>query len=295
MSASTRLTPLVTPVGTFVPIPGGPFQMGSAQFSNAQPVRTIDVSTFYIGETVVTNRQFDAFRATPSGLLPKYALQAHLSGAGRIIVSRGNSVQAVTRAFDLWSGWLNVRGLKLLQGQELALAFKPGNEDGDPEQPATKVDWATAHAYAVWAGKQVAVATGRRFVGRLAREAEWEKAARGGIGAKHATSTGKLSKKLACYGTRHPAKVKSYPPNPYGVYDLSGGVRELCEDWYGPYAPHITRDPVGPESGFERVLRGGSYEEKKPDALDVGFRFPFPFQGAFQCVDVGFRVVVRVR
>lgn len=292
MGSIAGLTPLVTPVGTFVPIPGGPFQMGSTRFSDAKPVRTIYVSTFYMGETAVTNQQFDAFRAAQLGG-PRYALQAQLASGGTTIVACGDDATALVAAHYQRLDGLSVRSLELLEGAPLVPKRALPKGFDDPDQPATGVDWQTAHGYAVWAGEQVALATGQRFVGRLAREAEWEKTARGGIGAEYAIAGKKLSKQLACYATDRLAKVKSYPLNPlaYPVYDLTGGVWEWCEDWYGPYDPRVTRDPIGPESGVSRVARGGSWSDYAP-CLRVGYRYRY--HPACRYSDIGLRVVVRL-
>lgn len=294
IGSAAGLSPLVTPVGVFVPIPGGPFQMGSMRFADAQPVRTIEVSTFYIGETAVTNRQFDACRAAQRGA-PKYALQAQRVGGGTTIVAYGNEAMALVTAHYHRLDGLQVRGLELLKSAQLVSTRELPKGLDDPDQPATEVNWTTAHAYAVWAGEQVALATGQQFVGRLAREAEWEKAARGGIGAEYATVTGKLSKEVACYATDDLAQAKSYPLNPqaYPVYDLTGGVLEWCEDWYqAGYARLAAHDPIGPDSGASRVLRGGSWLNLGPDCLRAGSRYHHP--PADQRSHFGLRVVVRL-
>jgi|Deesub1362A_J573_1020465.scaffolds.fasta_scaffold00178_60 formylglycine-generating enzyme required for sulfatase activity len=56
-----------------------------------------------------------------------------------------------------------------------------------------------------------------------------------------------------------PAPVKSYPPNPWGIFDMTGNVWEWVEDWYGPYPRSTVRDPKGPPSGSQKVRRGGSW------------------------------------
>ena len=61
-----------------------------------------------------------------------------------------------------------------------------------------------------------------------------------------------------CIGT---AKVGSFPPNKWGLYDMHGNVYEWCCDWYGDLASNV-EDPVGADTGTLRVLRGGSWFEQ---------------------------------
>ena len=110
---------------------------------------------------------------------------------------------------------------------------------------------------------------------RLPTEAEWEFAARGGIyGSQTAFSGNEELDKVGWYddnsfGLTHVSGLKM--PNELGIYDLSGNLWEWCEDWRGSYPPGPLTDPIGPESGSYRVLRGGSWYNTARDC-GVGIR-----------------------
>ena len=109
--------------------------------------------------------------------------------------------------------------------------------------------------------KKLNAQTGKRF--RLPTEAEWEYAARGGNQSKGYKYSGSNKiKDVAWYdrtsrGKPHPVGQKT--PNELGIYDMSGNVREWCQDWYGDYSSDAQTNPTGPSSGSYRVLRGGSW------------------------------------
>jgi uncharacterized protein (TIGR02996 family) len=99
---------------------------------------------------------------------------------------------------------------------------------------------------------------------RLPTEAEWEYACRAGVGHSAYHFGSKLKAGAARFGGNgggHPMPVGSYRPNLFGLYDLHGNVWEWCSDWYERdwYGRTPARDPVGPESGERRVLRGGGW------------------------------------
>ena len=104
---------------------------------------------------------------------------------------------------------------------------------------------------------------GKRFA--LPTEAQWEFAARGGNqskGYKYAGSN--IIDEVAWHeynngGKSHPVAQKQ--PNELGLYDMSGNVREWCQDWYdeGYYRISPENNPQGPASGTFRVLRGGGW------------------------------------
>ncbi len=95
---------------------------------------------------------------------------------------------------------------------------------------------------------------------RLPTEAEWEYSARGGQYHKYAGSDN--VDKVAWYDGNsgdetHPVGQKK--PNGFGLYDMSGNVREWVWDWYGDYSSQSAIDLVGKANGQYRVNRSGSW------------------------------------
>ena len=102
--------------------------------------------------------------------------------------------------------------------------------------------------------------TGMKF--RLPTEAEWEYAARGGNRSKGYKYAGSDNlDEVGWYDENsgfHTHPVGEKKANELGLYDMSGNVFEWCQDWYGDYSSEAQTNPVGPQSGGLRVLRGGS-------------------------------------
>lgn len=120
--------------------------------------------------------------------------------------------------------------------------------------PAVFVNWHQASGYCQW----LAEMTGHAF--SLPTEAQWEYAARSrGQDYPYATDTGMLKKHKNIGNGSLTGAVGTYPPNPLGLYDMSGNVEEWVKDWFDPdyYARSPEVDPQGPEDGTEKVMRGG--------------------------------------
>jgi iron(II)-dependent oxidoreductase len=163
--------------------------------------------------------------------------------------------------------------------------FRNDPRYNDPKQPVVGVTWDDAKAYCEWAGK------------RLPTEAEWEKAARGGLIGKMFPWGDTPSHDYANYaGTvgndlwEGSAPVGKFAPNGYGLYDMAGNVFEWCADLYNKdyYSNSPGENPEGPDSGSTHVVRGGGFGYTA-NFLRVSDRFgsyfssnAYPFVG-FRC------------
>lgn len=99
---------------------------------------------------------------------------------------------------------------------------------------------------------------GKNF--RMPTEAEWEYAARGGNKSRGYQYSGSNNlSDVAWYDGDKTHPVETKQPNELGIYDMSGNVREWCQDWYGIYSSSSQTNPQGPISGVNRISRGGSW------------------------------------
>jgi formylglycine-generating enzyme required for sulfatase activity len=129
--------------------------------------------------------------------------------------------------------------------------------------------------------------------GALPTEAQWEFAARSS-NSKWSLPKGvvQIAKDYANYTSNAPRAVGSYAANEKGFYDMNGNVWEWTSDWYGDYSSDPVTNPTGPQTGYDKVLRGGSWSNDDND-LRVANRIPFAPQ--IRGNVVGFRCAILAK
>jgi len=245
-------------------IPGGEFLMGNERdygfpADGEGPVHRVRLAPFWMDATTVTNDQFNDF-VNATGYKTEserfgwsFVFMGHLTPA-----QRDRHVRLVVQGSE-W--WCRVDGASWRRPEGPGSSIKKRWA-----HPVVQVSWHDAAAYAVWCGK------------RLATEAEWEYAARGGLGAGNRFPWGDelepdgrhaMNVWQGFFPTRNdetdgyygPAPARCYRANGYGLYAMTGNVWEWCWDWFDPatYAHSPVENPTGPSAGERRVMRGGSY------------------------------------
>lgn len=123
---------------------------------------------------------------------------------------------------------------------------------------------------------------------RLATEIEWEIAAHGGTSTMFYWENDRASDYVYYGQTSGPTEVASYPPNPYGMYDMAGNAAEWVNDWYGSFPTKAMSNYTGVSKGSARVVRGGGWSDPIKDcAPDVRAKKDPLYTSA----TLGFRVV----
>ena len=242
-------------------IPAGEFMMGSPEaegFSCEHPQHKVYLDAYCIGKYQVTNKEYSEF----------------LNNYGKDTDDNGNKM--IYDSNEMYPGRYNW-GLNKESGIWKPV---PGYED----YPVIYVTWYGANQYCKWLSKK----TGKNF--RLPTEAEWERAARGGESYKYSGSNDLNS--VGWYWAN--ADKKTHPigekkSNGYGIFDMSGNVREWCRDWYdGNYYKNSPKsNPKGPSSGSSRVFRGGSWFG---DADFCRCAFRYSNAPSFSFDNLGFRL-----
>jgi formylglycine-generating enzyme required for sulfatase activity len=221
-----------------------------------QPVHRVDLDAFSIDATTVTNDAFAAF-VDETG----YVTEAERFGVSAVfhllVQGRANDVLGAPADAPWW------RSVRKASWRHPYGRFSSIEALG--AHPVVHVSWNDALAYCAWAGRA------------LPSEAQWECAARGGLGsARYPWGDDLLadgehrcnvwqgdfpSRNTAADGFIATAPARHYAANRYGLWQTAGNVWEWCADWHDAayYSRSPQRDPRGPANGERRVLRGGSY------------------------------------
>ena len=257
-------------------IPSGSFQMGTSDpmFPDAQPLHKITLKGFLMDEHEVTNAEFEKFIKATNYITvaerklnpvdyPGVPPENLVPGSG--VFTPPSHPVSLDNPLKWW---------QYVTGASWRHPFGPNSSiNGEENHPVVHISYEDALAYAKWVGK------------RLPTEAEWEYAAQGGRAIQkyywgnELKPNGKWvanifqgdfpNKNTSEDGFAGIAPVKSFPANPYGLYDMEGNVWEWCNDFYRPdyYKQSPTHNPQGPKDSYDpdepgivkRVQRGGSF------------------------------------
>ncbi len=248
-------------------IPAGDFLMGAADADDDErPVHRVFVGEFFIDRFPITHDEYARFIRATGYPAPAVRSLPLVASGGRHSVFR-----------------------------DLAAPYVWENDQPPPghgSHPVVLVRYDEALAYCQWLSTEI-----NRVV-RLPTEAEWEKAARGGIEGQRYPWGDDLDASCCNFLTDPAVKRQrgtrptgTYPPNAYGLYDMCGNVWEWVADWYGAeyYGFGDMRNPRGPDTGNMRVVRGGSWVNEDVSMLRCAYRHKVPPDT--YAYSVGFRIV----
>ena len=243
---------------TAVHIPGGEGFIGTntpqIPDDGESPLRKTKLDPFLIGATTVTNAEFAEFVAETG-----YVTEAERFGWSFVFWAQ------VPESYGATRGVVEVEWWRHVDGAYWAAPNGPGTEEAClPDHPVVQISWADARAYCNWVG------------GRLPSEAEWEHAARGGLGdvpypwgdvepdddayTPCNIWQGQFPEVNTCrdgYATTAPAQ--SFAPNGYGLYNMVGNVWEWTADPYRirSLKRHV-KDRLRAMKGY-KLSKGGSF------------------------------------
>ena len=250
-----------------VHVPAGPFSMGSEDGDeNERPEHVVTVDAFSMSACPVTQSEYAAFVQATGWRQPGvWELPA---------IVRPDRIDEFIRAAAPYS-WAGER--------------PPAGRD---KHPVVLVTFDDAREYCRW----LRVETGRAF--RLPTEAEWEKAARGGLERRQYPWGDALDLSMANFSPQSQRRadrgtlpVRAHAPNAFGLYGMAGNVWDWTGDWYraGYHDVGETPNPAGPSNGTLRVVRGGAWTNSDVAYLRCAYRHPVP-PGTYS-YSIGFRVV----
>ncbi|CAG06727.1 unnamed protein product, partial [Tetraodon nigroviridis] len=241
-------------------VPGGAFLMGTDDpgipADGESPQRLVYVDSFYMDTHEVTNRQFQMF-VNATG----YVTEAEKFGDSFVFegILSDKVKKEITQAVAAAPWWLPVKGANWKHPEGLGSSITDRLD-----HPVLHVSWTDARTYCSWLDK------------RLPTEAEWECACRGGLKDRLYPWGNKLNPKGKHYanlwqgdfpnyntgedGFVKTSPVMSFPPNGFGLYDIVGNVWEWTSDWWTVHhSAENQSNPTGPQSGNDKVKKGGSY------------------------------------
>ncbi|MCF8714723.1 formylglycine-generating enzyme family protein [Joostella atrarenae] len=272
-------------------IPGGSYTQGARAndkfaLKHENPAHPVSVNGFFMDETEVTNKEFAKFIKETGYVtvaerpieweeikkqVPPGTPRPHDSvlRPGSLLFKKTKNSVPNLYDFSQWWEWKIGADWKHPKGPDSSI-------EGKDDYPVVHIAYEDAVAYCEWAGR------------RLPTEAEWEFAANGGLHDKMYTwgdDDSKLTKNANTWtgefptentevdGFENKAPVKSFPPNSYGLYEISGNVWEWTQDWYNVnyYSqvldkgevnnPKGATEPYNPNNPYarEKVIKGGSF------------------------------------
>jgi formylglycine-generating enzyme len=262
---------MIDPSLQFARVPAGEFFMGAEDGEfDERPQHKTYVDEFYISSCPITNGDYAQF-----------------------IRETGHPSPAIRALPMIVSGALETEFRRLAEKYFWMNGTPPA---GGERHPVTLVGFQDALDYCGW----LAGSTGKPI--RLPTEAEWEKAARGGLEAKaypwgNAFETARAH--LLLGGTSKSdggtCEVGSYPPNSFGLFDMAGNVWEWVSDWYAPnyYSWAQYLNPQGPDNGLMRIVRGGAWVNDATSYLRCAYRHKLPPDS--YSYSIGFRIAYSTR
>jgi formylglycine-generating enzyme required for sulfatase activity/nitrate/TMAO reductase-like tetraheme cytochrome c subunit len=285
-----------------IAVPGGKFKMGSPadepfRKEDEGPLKEVEISPFFMAEIEVSWDEYLAFYAQTSA-------EGKSSDTEEMKSKASSETDAISGATPPYG--------------------QPDQGWGLGQRPAISFTFHAAETYCKWLSQ----VTGKTY--RLPTEAEWEYACRAGtstpyffpgdpekfeksgLKARFSKNDTSVINTFIIYKGNSPGKTQTpdkVRANPFGLKNMAGNVAEFCSDWYQPdayslYPDEAIKDPKGPESGIEHVIRGGSFQDmasrvrsaarnytRTDDWLKTDPQIPKSIWWFSDCFNVGFRVV----